>query len=67
MGWEAVPGRLGGADLLINTTSLGMIGQPALDLDPGGLPSHAIVCDLVYVPLETRLLQAAQARGLRVE
>jgi shikimate dehydrogenase len=53
------------AGLLVNTTSLGMHGQPALDLDLGPLPSHAIVADLVYVPLETPLLAAARARALR--
>jgi shikimate dehydrogenase len=52
------------AGLLVNTTSLGMYGQPALELDIGLLPSRAIVADLVYVPLETALLKAARARGL---
>ncbi|MFZ1966322.1 MAG: shikimate dehydrogenase, partial [Bradyrhizobium sp.] len=40
-------------------------GQPALDLDVGLLPPNAIVADLVYVPLETELLKAARARGLK--
>jgi shikimate dehydrogenase len=53
------------AGLLVNTTSLGMQGQPALALDAGRLPSHAVVADLVYVPLETPLLAAARARGLK--
>jgi len=39
--------------------------QPALELDSGRLPSHAVVADLVYVPLETPLLAAARARGLQ--
>lgn len=52
-------------DLVINTTSLGMTGQPALDMDLSMLPPHAIVADIVYVPLETPLLAAAAARGLR--
>ena len=51
--------------LLVNATSLGMAGQPPLDLDLAGLPAGAIVCDLVYVPLETPLLARARARGLR--
>jgi shikimate dehydrogenase len=51
--------------LLVNTTSLGMKGQPSLDIDVGLLPSHAAVADLVYVPLQTPLLAAAQARGLK--
>jgi len=49
---------------LVNTTSLGMHGQPALEIDVGLLPSHAVVADLVYVPLETPLLARARARGL---
>ena len=49
----------------MNTTSLGMHGQPALELDVGRLPPDAVVTDLVYVPLETPLLAAAQARGLK--
>jgi shikimate dehydrogenase len=51
-------------DLLVNATSLGMQGQPALEIDVGVLPSHAVVADLVYVPLETPLLASARARGL---
>jgi shikimate dehydrogenase len=53
------------AGLLVNTTSLGMHGQPALELDVGKLPSNAVVADLVYVPLETPLLKAARGRGLK--
>jgi shikimate dehydrogenase len=49
----------------VNTTSLGMHGQPALEIDVGRLPAHAVVADLVYVPLVTPLLAAAQARGLK--
>jgi shikimate dehydrogenase len=64
-GWDAVAGLLPRAGLLVNTTSLGMAGQPALDLDVGGLPSSAVVADLVYVPLLTPLLAAARARELR--
>ena len=52
-------------DLLVNTTVLGMDGQPRLDLSLDGLPRHAVVADLVYVPLETQLLQTARARGHR--
>jgi shikimate dehydrogenase len=63
--WDAVAGLLPRAELLVNTTSLGMHGQPALDIDVGRLPAHAVVADLVYVPLQTPLLQAAQARGLK--
>ena len=63
--WNAIGDLLPRAGLLVNTTSLGMHGQPALGLDAGLLPSQAIVADLVYVPLQTPLLAAAQARGLR--
>lgn len=52
--------------LLVNTTSLGMTGQPALTLDVvSSLPDSAIVYDLVYVPLYTDLLIQAKARGLQ--
>ena len=63
--WDAIGDLLPRAGLLVNTTSLGMHGQPALELDVGLLPSHAVVADLVYVPLETPLLVAARARGLK--
>jgi len=63
--WDAVKEALPRVGLLVNTTSLGMRGQPPLDLDIEALPAQAIVADLVYVPLETSLLQAARARGLR--
>lgn len=52
------------AALLVNTTSLGMQGQPGLEVDLAPLPQSAVVADIVYVPLETRLLAAARARGL---
>ena len=63
--WDAIDGLLPRAGLLVNTTSLGMHGQPRLAIDLGLLPSHAVVADLVYVPLQTDLLAAAQARGLK--
>ncbi len=63
--WQAIGELIPRSDLLVNTTSLGMHGQPALQLDVGRLPSHAVVADLVYVPLETPLLAAARARGLK--
>jgi shikimate dehydrogenase len=56
---------LGAAGLLVNTTSLGMSGQPGLDIDLVGMPAGAVVADLVYVPLETALLARAKQRGLR--
>jgi shikimate dehydrogenase len=63
--WEALGDLLPRAGLLVNTTSLGMKGQPPLELDVGLLPSHAVVADLVYVPLDTPLLTASRARGLK--
>jgi shikimate dehydrogenase len=64
-GWDALADLLPRAGLLVNTTSLGMHGQPALALDVGLLPSNAVVADLVYVPLKTPLLAAAEGRGLK--
>jgi shikimate dehydrogenase len=63
--WDAIAGLLPQAGLLVNTTSLGMHGQPALELDIARLPQHAVVADLVYVPLQTPLLMAAKAHGLK--
>ena len=61
--WEKISETLPGAGLLVNTTSLGMQGQPPLDLDIEKLSTEFVVADLVYVPLETPLLAAARARG----
>ena len=65
LAWEEKEAVLPHASLLVNTTSLGMKGQPALALDLSPLSPRAVVADLVYVPLETPLLAAARARGLR--
>jgi shikimate dehydrogenase len=65
MAWPELDGILPRAGLLVNTTSLGMTGQPALDIDLGLLPTAATVADLVYVPLATPLLGAARTRGLK--
>jgi shikimate dehydrogenase len=62
--WDEAARLLGSAGLLVNTTSLGMNGQPPLAIDVGRLPASAVVADLVYVPLVTPLLAAAHARGL---
>jgi shikimate dehydrogenase len=63
--WDAIGDLLPRCGLLVNTTSLGMHGQPALEVDTGLLPPHAVVADLVYVPLQTPLLVAARTRGLK--
>lgn len=64
--WDDLPRVLGEAGLLVNATSLGMAGQPALELDLRPLPDHAVVADAVYAPLMTPLLRAAERRGLRI-
>jgi shikimate dehydrogenase len=63
-GWDETTGLLGGAGLLVNTTTLGMVGQPPLELNLRCPPS-LVVADLVYDPLVTGLLAGARARGLR--
>jgi shikimate dehydrogenase len=63
--WHQIEMVMPQAGLLVNTTSLGMNGQPALQVDVGLLPAQAVVADLVYVPLVTPLLAAARDRGLR--
>jgi len=65
LAWDGINDALPRARLLVNTTSLGMHGQPALDVDVARLPQEAVVADLVYVPLVTPLLAAAKARGLK--
>ncbi len=64
--WDARAEALNDAGLLVNTTSLGMVGQPRLEIDLAHLPREALVYDIVYRPLETELLAAARARGNRV-
>jgi shikimate dehydrogenase len=63
--WERRNELLAGAGLLVNTTTLGMAGQPRLEIDLAPLAAAAIVADIVYAPLVTPLLAAAQGRGLR--
>jgi shikimate dehydrogenase len=63
--WKTRNAALEGADLIINATSLGMSGQPPLDLAHDRLKQGAAVFDIVYSPLETLLLKAARARGAR--
>jgi shikimate dehydrogenase len=58
--WSAVAS---GAALLVNSTSAGMGANPPLDIDLSLLPQSAAVCDIVYNPLETKLLKDAAARG----
>ncbi len=64
--WQHRSEAMQSVDLLVNATSLGMIGSPALDIELDLLPDHAVVYDLVYAPLHTALLKQARRRGLSV-
>jgi len=63
LAWDQRHAALADAALLVNTTSQGMHGQDPLDLDLHQMPLHALVSDVIYVPLETPLLAAARRRG----
>jgi shikimate dehydrogenase len=63
--WSKLDSEVRHADLVVNASSLGMNGQPSLELDLVSLPPHAVVADIVYAPLRTRLVEAARARRLR--
>jgi shikimate dehydrogenase len=64
-GWDRRHDLLAEAGLLVNTTTLGMAGQPPLEIDLKRLAPTAVVADIVYAPLVTPLLAAGRARGLR--
>jgi shikimate dehydrogenase len=64
--WQDVPSLLIEARVLVNTTTLGMVGQPPLKIDLAPLPKDAVVNDIVYVPSVTELIAAARTRKLRV-
>ena len=61
--WQHAAEFVGQSDLIVNTTSLGMHGQPPLEIDLSALRPGTIVDDIVYVPLETPLLAEARRRG----
>lgn len=61
--WQELEKTMSGASLLVNTTSLGMKGQPALDIPLNSLPKSAVVTDIIYNPLITPLLAEASKRG----
>ncbi len=61
--WDERHKWLSHCALLVNTTSLGMINKPALEMDISALPGDAVVYDIVYVPIETELLKAAKTKG----
>jgi len=66
MDWKDWPEAAKDVALVVNATSAGMRGKPALDLPLDPLPTSAVVCDIVYNPLETPLLRDARARGHNV-
>ena len=63
--WVGASEAMEGATTIVNCSALGMAGQPALDISLDRAPSGALVTDIVYQPLQTPLLEAAAARGLR--
>jgi shikimate dehydrogenase len=54
-----------GADILVNCTSLGMVGQPALNFSLSALDKKTVIADIVYKPLQTELLKNAAKRGMK--
>ena len=64
--WNARHDALQNATTVVNTTSLGMVGQPDLDLCLGSLGPDAVAADIIYTPLETTFLTAARANGNKV-
>lgn len=61
--WHERDKALAGCDLLVNCTSLGLVGEDHLEISLDALPAHAVVADIVYRPYETPLLAAARLRG----
>lgn len=61
--WTRIPDLVADAALIVNTTSLGMVGQPAMSVDLSRLSRLSVVTDIVYKPLETDLLRQARAMG----
>jgi len=63
--WAQRHDVLEGAAMVVNATSQGMVGQPALDIKLDKLPASALAADIIYIPLETPFLAAARQRGNR--
>ena len=63
--WEQRHDALEGTAMVVNTTSCGMVGQPALDIKLDKLPKSALAADIIYIPLQTPFLAAARKRGNR--
>lgn len=66
LAWEKRETALNNIDIIVNTTSLGMTGKPALGLDLSSLNKGALVCDIVYTPLMTDLLKAGKAQDNQI-
>ncbi|MFC4346659.1 shikimate dehydrogenase [Kordiimonas lipolytica] len=64
--WDDRADAVAAAGLIVNTTVLGMKGQPALEMDLSKAAPDTVVYDIVYQPLMTPLLKDAEARGLRI-
>jgi len=65
LSWNNAPQALSDIDLLVNATSLGMKGQPALIFSLDKLPPAAAVADVVYAPIETKILKKAKQQGFK--
>ncbi len=63
--WDKKDSIVPDADLIINTTSLGMKGQPPLEIDLSGVTNQTLVYDIVYNPLHTQFLQQARNLGAK--
>ncbi len=63
--WGKINQSFDGAATIVNTTSLGMVGQSELRVKLDAAPRSALVADIVYTPLKTDLLRAADDRGMR--
>lgn len=64
--WVQAGNLFEGANLVVNTTSLGMVGKPELRVPLDGLEAGTLVTDLIYAPLQTRLLRVAEEMGCQV-
>jgi len=63
--WTKASEAMDGAAMIVNTTSLGMYGNPPLKVKLNYAPNYALVTDIVYTPINTELLEQAQSFGLR--
>jgi shikimate dehydrogenase len=61
--WVQAGNMMDSAALVVNTTSLGMLGKGEMRVPLDGLSSQSVVTDLVYAPLKTKLLETAEAQG----